>query len=145
MTGSQGALNHLTATVAALQADIRNLTKVLDEEKGLKNLTKAFDEERHAAKQHRDGLQNIIASLTEGIRVLTAQVAKIEPIAESVRTVPAEIEEMKPVVEEFRISRDEAQGRRKLGKVLWGFVIVVGGFTGSAIGVVIGWLLSRSH
>jgi chromosome segregation ATPase len=111
---------------------------------GIKNLKATVDEERLDAKMHRQSLREVIASLTESIRLLTSQIAEIKPVVETVRSVPEVIAEIRPVVEQYRTSRNEAQGRHKLGKLLWGFVVVFAGLVGSAIGAVVASILGRS-
>lgn len=76
-----------------------------------------FKSDRTSSALHRKDLREVIGALSEGMRVLTAQVAEIAP-----------------VMRDYQNTRAEARGAAKLMKFAWTLAVALAGALGAWIG-----------
>lgn len=98
-------------------------------EAGVENLTKTVDREADTASKHRESLREVLAALTESLRVLTKQQSDWEREWK---------ERWEPLLEEYEASRHEAAGRAKLGRAILALWMAVAGAAVSLITWLIG-------
>lgn len=118
LTGSRGALHELSRAIGALEASVANLTKMVDEE-------------RVDAARHRQSLREVIASLTEAIRVFNVQQTSWKEEWEK---------RWRPLLEDYDRRKSESVGRAKLGSLLMAIWMMVAG----SVVAVVTWLLNRT-
>lgn len=75
-----------------------------------------FKEERDAARQHREGLRDVIGALSMSVGNLAENVKRMEP-----------------TVADYRDNAAEARGAAKLGRVLWAGLVALGTALGAAL------------
>ena len=97
-----GELHELSMAIGGLTADVRNLTRSLEEE-------------RQGAAAHRRDLREVIGALSQ-----------------SVRTLATEVADMKPDVADYRERRAEARGAARLAKWLYGVALAIGSAVGAS-------------
>lgn len=81
------------------------------------NLRREFERERDGASDHRRGLRETIAALSEAVRTLTAQMNDVFPLST-----------------DYRTRRDQASG---MAKIMWAAMIALGAVVGTVANKII--------
>jgi uncharacterized protein YoxC len=110
----------------ATQAALREMSRTIGGlESTVKTLVTTWQSQDASASQGRRDLHQKFDAVRQEVSGLAAQVA----------TVVKDIADIKPSVEAFENAKQQAQGAQKLGKWIWGGLVVSGGG--------LGWMLAN--
>lgn len=118
---TDGAIHQMSATVGALQADVRNLKDSID------NLNRVWGQREESATAGRRAVHEKVDLLRTDFTRLSAEV----------ENVSVKLTEIEPAIETFKTARHRQEGAQNMGKMIWVAFI---GLAGVAGGVIVEWL-----